>query len=695
MLSISDVMLKIGKSSSPKKINGSQFIFSTTAFFSKLLIIFSTSLSCFAYSTFHTTITRAAIDSLPSNYLAIFTHTYDDPDWGSATLRELIENKYSFNPDNHISYADTQIRENIKPYLYFEGTWMYHYFYAITGQELTDRYNRGAQWYFSKASTAFKTNQPHEAAKFLGSFIHTIQDRSSVLHCFDGEDATRTALWPEDTLKFFTPTEENVVVNISDYTPKLLGDTVINASNEFTTRFSTLNQFAKYKVHLSTPNFVSAHREDPEWALQKSGTATDEIIQVIAEESAKLTADVIYTAMYLGGRKESSTKIYPSKDTYIHSGHKDTVYGFQDAYLEGTLGDSTYDQYGSYKNMTIHTNKVSMVDFDLSFVPTKSEITSAHLHQMWADPWSSGRQVITMSNLLTPFSETTTTWNNFGNGQGGVAGIHYGQSPLHSISWDGEGGEDKMVFVLTDTIKKWIKKPSTHYGLIFKQESGDNGKRIYSKESTIHPNSLYLNIKINPIVTKRVVATQDTYIHSGHNDALYGYKDAYLQGSPGDNNYDQYGTYKSLTLHTGKKALIDFDLSDIPSDSIIVSATLHQVWVDQWKSGPQTVFIHKVLTSFSEGSTTWNNFGGIQGGLLGVDYDALPLHSISWDGFGKSEEMRFDLTDLVKNWIADPTSHNGLIFFQTAGHNGKRILSRETNNPYDVPYIEVRYRPLH
>src|SRR3989344_3095562 len=107
------------------------------------------------------------------------------------------------------------------------------------------------------------------------------------------------------------------------------------------------------------------------------------------------------------------------------------------------------------------------------------------------------------------------------------------------------------------------------------------------------------------------------------------------------------------------RGFIKFDLSQIPNNSIINSATL-EVYGDPssnyYTTSSLEVKCKEVLSSWSESTITWNNQPSL-GNTLGsvtVNYNGLPISEAdaSW--------MSFGITTLVQQWISGQKQNYGI-----------------------------------
>lgn len=131
--------------------------------------------------------------------------------------------------------------------------------------------------------------------------------------------------------------------------------------------------------------------------------------------------------------------------------------------------------------------------------------------------------------------------------------------------------------------------------------------------------------------------------------------------------YSNYHRYRTL---------IQFDLSALPANAGILSATfeVNCAQVFPLNQYPIVVDLHKMLVSWDEGNqsgsygdASWNErkpgtSWGTPGGQSGVDYDATVVASFTANSSAiLNQWLDWDVTDLVINWEADPSSNYGMM----------------------------------
>ena len=145
------------------------------------------------------------------------------------------------------------------------------------------------------------------------------------------------------------------------------------------------------------------------------------------------------------------------------------------------------------------------------------------------------------------------------------------------------------------------------------------------------------------------------------------------------------------------RGLLRFDLSKIPANAIIQSATVRLVVVQTPQNPVSSIFnLHRLITPWDK-TASWGNAKtglawGAPGGKEGVDYRTEISAGLEVDvndeyEFGPTDQLKAD----VQSWISNPASNNGWLLmtdsegmFFTARHFG----SSESDDP---PKLVVEY----
>ncbi|MEA3052932.1 MAG: trimeric autotransporter adhesin [Sphingomonadales bacterium] len=124
------------------------------------------------------------------------------------------------------------------------------------------------------------------------------------------------------------------------------------------------------------------------------------------------------------------------------------------------------------------------------------------------------------------------------------------------------------------------------------------------------------------------------------------------------------------------RALYQFDLSSIPAGSRLVSATL-RVWVTGTDNS--SVGVYRVTQSWSEGTLTWANSGG-------VSHDATAIASFTPASSGRYYDI--NVASLVALWRGG-TANNGMILKIGGNNTLATFTSKEWTTASQRPQLVV------
>jgi hypothetical protein len=165
-----------------------------------------------------------------------------------------------------------------------------------------------------------------------------------------------------------------------------------------------------------------------------------------------------------------------------------------------------------------------------------------------------------------------------------------------------------------------------------------------------------------------------------------------------------------------RRGLIEFDLSVIPSGSIIHSVVL-DLYLVQAQSFPTDVGLHEVLAEWGEGTSSAGNRGG--GGTAATANDATWLHTFFngtfWAGAGGDfvaaasatsviggEGVSYEWTSTaalvadVQGWVDAPATNHGWLLRgdESQGGTAKAFATREDSNEARQPSLTVTFTPV-
>ena len=146
-----------------------------------------------------------------------------------------------------------------------------------------------------------------------------------------------------------------------------------------------------------------------------------------------------------------------------------------------------------------------------------------------------------------------------------------------------------------------------------------------------------------------LTAVKDTYIDKGNKDDNYGDASLIVDKSGGD-------------LGDGR-ALIEFDVSAIPTNAVITNATLRMPAISG--SADFNIGAYRLTESWVEGDgtagsgATWNERSdGVAWNSDGGDFDATAVDTIAASTTGNND---LDITSLVQNWVNGTSANYGVL----------------------------------
>lgn len=130
--------------------------------------------------------------------------------------------------------------------------------------------------------------------------------------------------------------------------------------------------------------------------------------------------------------------------------------------------------------------------------------------------------------------------------------------------------------------------------------------------------------------------------------------------------------------------LVKFDLSSLPSDAVVIEATMWLNLVGSSGDDEATFGVYLITSPWDEAAITWNSASDLTTSITGISSnmdDDLGWKSISGVG------------DYVQNWINDPLTNYGLMLrpLNESSTWERNFHSRESDVPSLRPYLEVTY----
>jgi hypothetical protein len=173
-------------------------------------------------------------------------------------------------------------------------------------------------------------------------------------------------------------------------------------------------------------------------------------------------------------------------------------------------------------------------------------------------------------------------------------------------------------------------------------------------------------LSLGSAVTISLAPADDTYINEGNVNGSYGSNSQLRVGNDGGDT---------------KRSLVLFDLSSIPTNATITSATLYMYNYNQVGSS-RVHAAHRLLEEWNESGATWNNapsYSGIQ--------SATAITTT-----GENYWMEWDLADDVEDFYDGSETNYGWLFRDTEEAGSRRVdYDSDEDTEGNKPYLEVEY----
>jgi hypothetical protein len=163
-----------------------------------------------------------------------------------------------------------------------------------------------------------------------------------------------------------------------------------------------------------------------------------------------------------------------------------------------------------------------------------------------------------------------------------------------------------------------------------------------------------------------------------------------------------YGGSTLMRVETGsptRRPLVLLDLSTIPADAAITSATYTLFLQSVMNSQTNNIKVHRVTRSWTEGTgngastmdgATWNTHNGTANWTTpGGEYNSTVLWATK-DVSTPNKHYSWDITNLAKAWHDGTHPNHGLILI-AAGGSRKDFASGDNNNATRRPRLQVNY----
>lgn len=169
-------------------------------------------------------------------------------------------------------------------------------------------------------------------------------------------------------------------------------------------------------------------------------------------------------------------------------------------------------------------------------------------------------------------------------------------------------------------------------------------------------------------------------------------KDAYVQSDIPTTNNNSADLDVNDYSATIRRALLQFDISSIPTGSTVTSVTLTMKKTAPLGTPGSPLMVHEITGSWTETGVTWNN----QPTYDGSGYSWTVATSAGTDTITHNTGGQF-LFDLVQAWISGTKTNNGVIIKYGSEAGGSnhvhRYYSSAAATSTDRPKLSITYVP--
>lgn len=233
-----------------------------------LLVLFST-IPALGWGP-HPAITQAALDVLPTNHPLVLLLGPQAPRLTNYCWMADFKRLPFREPDQDF-YADD--------YLLFPQA-------TVHLDHICPEVKKAYRPYFERALQALRTESPANAARWVGSLLHFVEDTGSPPHAAEvrGPIHIKMENWIDSRQ-----------ISISPYQPRLLGSNDASALQGFLRRMDELIEFSKPRGKSLYTKVLIGHR-----------SAVEPVVLECAKETSRVTADLLHTLGYLAGSRSHS-----------------------------------------------------------------------------------------------------------------------------------------------------------------------------------------------------------------------------------------------------------------------------------------------------------------------------------------------------------------------------------------------------
>lgn len=332
----------------------------------------------------------------------------------------------------------------------------------------------------------------------------------------------------------------------------------------------------------------------------------------------------------------------------------------------------------------------AVMDFDLSSIPVGATVSSATLYlYAWnsntglgAHSDLSGSNAGWLQRVTESWNESVVTWNTQPT-----------STTINEVSVPGTSNPAQdYALNVSALVQDMVNDPANSHGFLLRLQNEDYYRRLNFCSSDHTDAARRPTLSVTYIET----TVTDTCITRGF--AKDDVKDALLHGlgSEQDVNYGSLPQWSAdAWTFSGTpgvtRAVMELDLSSIPADAVVSSATLY---LYAWNantglgshselSGSNACWLERVTENWNEGNVTWN-----------TQPASTPANAVFVPGTSDpAQDYALNVTGLVQDMVSDPAnSHGFLLRLQNEDYYRRLCFcSSDHPDPSRRPGIEVCY----
>ena len=364
-----------------------------------------------------------------------------------------------------------------------------------------------------------------------------------------------------------------------------------------------------------------------------------------------------------------------------------------DATIRSLSPDTNYGEYPdlSPRAWTNSLNPITtseLLKFDLSIVPTDATIVSAEL-SLFFNPTSSngyehsclsGPNTLLIQKITDEWDENTVTWNNQPNT------VTTNQVTVPQ-TWEGQ--QDYLYIDVTDLTIDIFQNQSANYGMMLRLNN-----EIYYRRM-IFASSDHTDDALHPQLTITYFEPSENFmiLKPGGNEG----KDATLRNLSPNTNYGNYPylsprAWTNAGEHLVTRELIQFDLSFLPQEAMVLNAQLYLYYCPNsstgaWHSnmsGFNNLWIRRVTSEWDELSVTWNS----EPSTTTQNQVEVPPTKCPTQNY-----PHIDVTNLINDMLGDSTENHGMMLKLQDEMYYRRMIfaSGDHSNPLLHPKLVISY----